>query len=141
MTSRMFLPAILATVMAASSANAMFVSNYAKWKQLAPETQSAYLAGAMDSWTRTSARGEPAWFEPQRTGINACIRTQEIHAGMLVELVNGHYKAYPADWRLPPASVLQDVVMGTCLADVNKERAKIGLAPWERKTGQISKDN
>lgn len=141
MTSRLFLPAVLATLLAASGAHAMFVSNYAAWKQLTPEMQSAYLAGAMDSWTRTSTRGEPDWVKAQRTGINECIRTQQIDTGALIELVNNHYTAYPADWRLHPASVLKDMVMDTCLADVNKERAKIGYEPWERKSGQISKDN
>ena len=141
MTNRVFMPAILATVMVASSANAMFISNHASWKQMTLESQSAYVAGAMDSWTRTSAPGEQEWLQPQRTGINACIRAQQIHAGLLVELVNDHYRAYPADWLVPPTSVLKDVVMATCLADVNKERAKVGLEPWQRKSGQISKDN
>lgn len=118
----------------------MFVGNYATWKKVPPAVQEGYLIGVMDGWTRTSAPGEPSWMSIQRTGINRCMREQEINSYQLTELVGSHYKNHTADWRLTPAAVLKHVIMGTCLADVNSEREKAGLAPWERKSGQISRD-
>lgn len=133
--------ALIASILPLSTAHALFVGNYGAWNKIPPATQAAYLIGVMDGWTRTSAPGEPSWMKIQRTGINKCLREQKIHSGMLVDLVNSHYKAHTADWRLPPALVVKDVVMAVCLADVNSEREKAGLAAWERKAGQISKDN
>nr|CAD6597696.1 hypothetical protein RTCK_00509 [Rhizobium sp. TCK] len=132
--------AVTISILPLSAAEAMFVGNYATWNKLPSATQEAYLAGVMDSWTRTTAPGEPSWMKVQRTGINKCLREQEIHSGALVDLVNSHYKTHTPDWRLSPAVVVKDVVMGACLADVNSEREKAGLPPWERKTGQISQD-
>lgn len=125
----------------ASTAHANFIGNYASWKKVEQPLQEAYLIGVMDSWTRTSTQGEPAWFQVQRIGLNKCMREQRIDSGMLRDLVDTHYKTYPADWRLSPAAVLKDSMVEACLADVNSERAKAGLSAWERKPGQISADN
>lgn len=133
--------ALILSIFPLSASHAMFVGNYATWKKVPPTVQEGYLIGVMDGWTRTSAPGEPSWMSIQRTGINKCMREQEISSYQLIELVNSHYKTHTADWRLPPASVLKYVIMGTCLADVNSEREKAGLAPWERKSGQISRDH
>ena len=133
--------AAIFSLLAPISANAQYVSNYARWKELPPLMQEAYIIGVLDGWTRTSAAGEPAWMKPERTGVNKCLREQEISSTMLVQLVNSHYETYSADWRLPPAPVAKDVVVGTCLADINSEREKAGLPPWERKPGQISRDD
>lgn len=123
------------------AANASYISNYAKWKEVSTVEQAAYLAGVMDHWTRTSVPGEPPWMKPQRTGVNKCIREQEISAYMLVGLVDVHYKTHTVDWRVPPASVVTHLVMGLCLVDVNSEREKVGFEPWERKPAHISEDN
>lgn len=123
------------------AANASYISNYARWKGINKVEQAAYLAGVMDHWTRTSTPGEPPWMRPQRKGVNKCIREQGISTYMLVDLVNAHYKAHTADWRIPPASVVTHAIMGLCLADVNSEREQAGYEPWERKPEQISKDN
>lgn len=133
--------AVIVSVLLPSIASASYVTNYSRWKEIPPPEQAAYLAGVMDEWTRTSTPGEQPWLQPMRTGINKCIREQLISAEMLVDLVNAHYKAHTPDWRLNPAVVLTNIVTGTCLADVNSERAKVGLEPWERQPPQISKDN
>lgn len=132
---------LISSVLLPSAAHARYVSNYAAWEKMPPELQEVYLIGVMDSWTRTSAPGEPSWMRVQRTGLNKCVREQKISSTSLVKLVNTHYESYAADWRISPASVLKDVLMGACLADVNEEREKAGLSPWERKSGQISRDN
>lgn len=136
-----FRSVLLSTVLVASSANAMFVGNYDAWKKFSPQAQEVYLIGVMDAWTRTAARGEPAWVKIERTGINKCVKEQGIGSVELAELVNSHYKKHSADWRVPPAVVLKDVVVATCLADINGERKKAGLPPWERKPEQISSDS
>ncbi|WP_143147457.1 hypothetical protein [Rhizobium tibeticum] len=133
--------ALILSVFVPSAAHAIFVTNYASWKKFQPAMQEAYLVGVMDGWTRTSTPGEPPWMKAQRTGINKCLKEQEINSTMLVDLVDSHYRTYTADWRLSPALVVKDVVMRTCLADVNSEREKAGFSPWERKAGQISRDN
>lgn len=140
MTGRLSLPAIVAALLAAGTAHAAYISNYAAWRESSSESKQAYLAGVLDSWTRTSTPGEPDWFQAQRTGINKCLREQRIHTGMLMDLVEKHYTDFPADWRLHPAGVLKYVVMNTCLADVNEEREKAGYSPWARESGQMSKD-
>ncbi|WP_426232135.1 hypothetical protein [Pararhizobium sp. DWP3-4] len=133
--------ALILSVIAPSLAHAMFVANYASWKKGPPEVQQAYLVGVIDDWAGTSTPGEPPWMKAQRTGVIKCIRERGISATMLVDLVNTHYKNYTADWRVPPAIVVKDVLMATCLADVNIEREKAGFSPWERKNAQISRDN
>ncbi|QRI63449.1 hypothetical protein JQ506_22005 [Shinella sp. PSBB067] len=140
--SRSILKLALAFALAVPcAASASYISNYARWKEVNKVEQAAYLAGVMDHWTRTSSPGEPPWMQPQRTGVNKCMREQDISAYMLVDLVDAHYKAHTADWRVPPASVVTHAIMGLCLADVNSEREKAGYEPWERKPTQISKDN
>ncbi|KAB1086511.1 hypothetical protein F4V91_08770 [Neorhizobium galegae] len=133
--------AVFVSLAVPTGADAMFVANYASWKKMPPALQEGYLIGVMDGWTRTSTRGEQPWMKAQRTGINKCMREQEISSAMLVNLVNSHYSAHTADWRVPPAIVVKDVIMGTCLADVNSEREKAGYSAWERQPTQISKDN
>ncbi len=132
--------ALISSILIPFAASAGYISNYSRWKEISVIEQAAYLAGVMDHWTRTSTPGEQPWLKPQRTGVNKCLREQGIGTDMLVELVNSHYKAHPADWRIPPAAVVTHLVTGACLADVNSEREKAGYAPWERKPSQISVD-
>lgn len=139
--SRLLKLALILSVLAPSASHAAYLTNYAGWKKISPADQEAYLVGVMDGWTRTSSRGEPPWMQAERTGINKCIREQEISGSMLADLVNSHYKTITADWRVLPAVVLQHVIVSTCLADVNSEREKAGLPAWERKPAQISPDN
>lgn len=130
--------ALLLSVMLPSNATAGFLTNYARWKEISPSEQGAYLAGVMDHWSRTSTPGEAPWRQAQRTGINKCVREQQIDTGMLVDLVNTHYETYTADWRFPPAAVIVHVMSGTCLEDVNSEREKAGFPKWDRKPAQLS---
>lgn len=133
-----------ATVLSAfipCAAFAGYVQNFSDWKQAPPELQGSYLQGVLDGWLQGSDRGESSWITARRKGLNKCLSEQKIDHTMLIESVNSHYKAHNADWRLPPSVVLKDVVQGICLADINSERAAIGLDPWERKPAQISKDS
>lgn len=132
--------AAVITVLLPTSANAMFVTNYGKWKEMPVDIQVGFVMGVMDAWTRTSTKGDADSLRLQRIGINDCMKAQKITSGMLVEQVDAHYKAYQADWRMPPASVLKHVVMDICLANVNTLRKEAGLQPWERAAKQISKD-
>jgi hypothetical protein len=135
-----FKAALLFALLTPIASHASYISNYAEWKKLPPLMQEAYLIGVMDGWTRTFDRGEPAWMQLERTGVNKCLREQEMTSKVLVTLVNTHYETYTADWRVPPASIVKHVVMGPCLADVNGEREKAGLAPWERQPSQYSRE-
>ena len=128
-------------IFVASAAHAMFIGNYASWKKLSPEMQEIYLIGVMDTWTRTSARGEPPWMKIARIGVTHCVKEQDIGSAALAEFVNSHYRDHTADWRVPPAAVLKHLITGTCSADINAERKTAGLPVWERKPPQVSRDS
>ncbi|CDZ27997.1 hypothetical protein NOJ05_14025 [Neorhizobium galegae] len=130
--------ALILSVLVPSAAAASFIGNYARWKEMAPVQQSSYLLGVVDSSITTSIPGEPAWMKPLRTGLDSCMGEQQIKGDMLVDLVNSHYTANKADWRISPAIVVMHALLGVCLADVNSEREKAGYQPWDRKPAQIS---
>jgi hypothetical protein len=126
--------------LSAPEAHAVYVENYSDWKAITVEAQTSYLVGALDGWLQSSDKGEPVWVVARRKGLKTCLYEQKITAPMLLELVSKHYERFNADWRLPPAPVLFDVLQGMCLVDINRERKAVGLAPWDRKPPQISKD-
>ena len=132
--------ALLLAALVPSAADASYISNYARWKEISPVEKAAYLAGVMDRFTRTSTPGEPSWMAATRTGINKCAREQQISSVMLVDLVDEHYKTIPADRRVPPASLIGHIMTLVCLADINSEREKAGYSAWERKPAQFSND-
>jgi hypothetical protein len=131
--------AVVLSALIPTAVYAGYVNNYSDWKRATQPFQAVYLQGVIDGWlSRTT--GEPPWVVARRKGLNKCLTKQKIDGAMLADAVNSHYQAHKADWRVSPSVVLEETIQGICLADINSERAAVGLAPWERKPDQISKD-
>lgn len=123
-----------------TTSHAGFIDNYSLWRGYSERDQMSYLIGALDSWSQPTGPEDEAWRVARRTGVSNCMLEQNITVAMLLEIVNGHYKDFKADWRISPSSVLVEELQGICLLEINKARKAGGLEPWERNPRQITKD-
>ena len=137
--NRLALAAMAALIHAQALAGG-FVENYAAWKKYPADVQAVYLQGVVDGWLQIVQSGEDDSWKARQAGIWSCFEKQRYDTPMALELVNGHYKVHPVDWKYAPAVVLYFAINSMCLPEINEERAKLGLSAWVRIPAQISND-
>jgi len=136
--NRLVLAALAAAIPAQTMAG--FVDNYARWKEMTPQWQLAYLAGAVDTLLQIAIEGEPKDDTARREGILKCFDRQAFNAERALDLVNNHYKEFPVDGQYGPSPVLFYEMIQMCLPQINEERAKLGLPAAKRLPRQLSRD-
>lgn len=111
-----------------------FMETYEDWIAAPAETRRGYVQGIWDHET-TFIAGNEDWQKAQNQGIRACRQRDGISADALVAGVNGIYEGNREIRIHPVAFVVSGVIQSLCLADINAERARVGLEPWERWRG------
>lgn len=127
--SRLFIVSLLAVVTWSTLANAGFVANYSKWKEMSRQTKDGYVQGMWDQLSvmlPMDADGQAL-----ALGASECSLAISLKSGMLVDAVDGYYEKNPKTWAEPPGVALYRsmVYLGPCLSYVNAEREKRGLQP------------
>ncbi len=125
--SRLFIMSLLSVITCGAHADAGFVANYSKWKEMSRQTKDGYVQGMWDQLSvmlPMDADGQAL-----ALGAGECSLAISLKSGMLVDAVDGYYEKNPKTWAEPPGVALYRsmVYLGPCLSYVNAQRAKLGL--------------
>jgi hypothetical protein len=118
-------------------ANAGFVDNYADWQGLGDGGRKVYIYGLVDRAVYDKFKGEETYLTARRNGLMNCAFSQKLTHEIAAEAITRHYQTYPADSRIPPAVVFDDVAQNICIDPINAQRARFGLPAWKVLTGAI----
>jgi hypothetical protein len=126
------LPMLLAA--APLHAEGSFMETYKDWVAADPAVKRGYVQGIWDHET-TFIAGSEDWQKAQNQGIRNCRSRPDITAEALVAGVDEIYAGNREIRIHPVAFVVSGVIQSMCLDDINVERDRIGLDPWEKWRG------
>ena len=119
---------VLALCLASSSAEAMYVENYAAWRGMGTAQKEGVAIGAFDGAfgivKPNDSDAMSLW-----AGIRDCTISLKLDSSMLRQLVESRYQQQTVDWDKPAAWIVYDEVKRLCRTAINKYRAEAGLPP------------